>query len=65
LGRGAHCVDLNQALEPLLAALTGLIAPGLELNPATIAAGYTIVPESGVPGGEPLGEPTPFRCFIS
>jgi hypothetical protein len=60
-------VDLNAALEPLLAALSELplVGDDLKLDPATVAAGYVVIPESGPPGGNPMGEPEPFRCWIA
>jgi hypothetical protein len=41
------------------------VGEDLELDPATIAAGYTVVPEIGTPGGNPLPEPEPYRCWIA
>ena len=60
-------LDLNQALAPLLDLVSTipLVGDDLELDPATIAAGYTVVPETGTPGGNPLPEPEPYRCWIA
>jgi hypothetical protein len=60
-------LDLNQALAPLLELVSTipLVGEDLELDPATIAAGYTVVPETGTPGGNPLPEPEPYRCWIA
>ncbi len=47
-------LDLNQALAPLLNALSALpLLPDFELDPATLSANYTVVPETGSPGGKP------------
>ncbi len=63
----ALALDLNQALAPLLDLVSTipLVGDDLELDPATIAAGYTVVPETGTPGGNPLPEPEPYRCWIA
>lgn len=60
-------LDLNQALAPLLdlVSIIPLVGDDLALDPATIAAGYTVVPETGTPDGNPLPEPEPYRCRIA